>query len=580
MKYPFRANIIVLIFALLVACGQVSQLSPVPSATPLPVNTPIPSQTATLQMEALPTLDTYALPTFSFTTPDGTKIPFPTPNPKIPTLLPTIDPNLLTDQLQKSISIQTLSGVNGHNIQRITGSDYGFRQGPCYPYQWLDSNHLLLYPRTGNRINEYHDGARREDLGSEPVILNLTNGTFWLRPFSSVAPTIIPDQDCNSVYWSQDLGFIINQQNYGTTFGPSKDAVFIYTFDGQEVTQYWGKILGVSPSGAKVFVDEDTVIDLRQNKIIDLAWHMNYDVGDSPTLYWSSDENRLYKCCFYYADLNTGQSFDFQWNNLHGADGSPLTFPMHPHNYGQWVRNDSYFLIEWDYWTVSYNDPIPMFSPSEKKYYDLAEMAGIPSALATNSTYTVSPDGMYVWISGFSNADGVIHNFLVNLNNFETTSYDMAGGDFEWSPDGKFGCLSFSSDNISFQINLLSVSSKKLETLDLASCHSWRPNDHLLAYLTEEGQVLTILNPKDMSVKGWKLPSTFDGLIWSPDGDHIALIAKDGSFWRVDYPNMENFEQLTQPMSFTDVRDIIWSPDGTSIAFIKGTDIYIIDTNK
>jgi Tol biopolymer transport system component len=83
-----------------------------------------------------------------------------------------------------------------------------------------------------------------------------------------------------------------------------------------------------------------------------------------------------------------------------------------------------------------------------------------------------------------------------------------------------------------------------------------------------------------MSVKGWKLPSTFDGLIWSPDGDHIALIAKDGSFWRVDYPNMENFEQLTQPMSFTDVRDIIWSPDGTSIAFIKGTDIYIIDTNK
>jgi Tol biopolymer transport system component len=76
------------------------------------------------------------------------------------------------------------------------------------------------------------------------------------------------------------------------------------------------------------------------------------------------------------------------------------------------------------------------------------------------------------------------------------------------------------------------------------------------------------------------LPSTFNGLIWSPDGDHIALVAKDGSFWRVDYPKMENFEQLSQAISFTDMRDIIWSPDSKSIAFISGKDIYAVETTK
>jgi len=81
-----------------------------------------------------------------------------------------------------------------------------------------------------------------------------------------------------------------------------------------------------------------------------------------------------------------------------------------------------------------------------------------------------------------------------------------------------------------------------------------------------------------MSVKEWELPSTFDNLIWSPDGSHIALIAKDGSLWQVDYPNLENFEQLTEPTP--DVRGVSWSPDDNSIAFVSGSDIYIVDTAK
>ena len=107
---------------------------------------------------------------------------------------------------------------------------------------------------------------------------------------------------------------------------------------------------------------------------------------------------------------------------------------------------------------------------------------------------------------------------------------------------------------------------------------AWHPTDNLLAYLTENSQVLTILSVENMTTKGWKLPTTgFGDPIWSPDGNHIALVARDGSLWQIDYPRMENFEQLTEPMP---VRDILWSPNSEYIAFINGSDIYTVDIVK
>jgi len=416
------------------------------------------------------------------------------------------------------------------------------------------------------------DSSVRADLSSEPVVINLTTGNIWLRPQSSVS---IYEWDCDSIYWSRELGLIINQQRYGTTFGPVKDVVFTYTFDGQQVAEYWGTILGVSPSGEKVLVDEDTIIDLRNNKVIDLAWHMNYDVGDSPTLYWSSDETRLYRCCFYFADLKTGKSYNLEWGDLRGTDGKPISFTLRsPHIGGQWVRNDAYFFPTWNYMSDT-GDPRLIFSPIEKKYY-LIEFPGSSGINSETMTYTFSPDGMYVWITGFSYADGSYYNFLVNLTNLETTPYESIGNDLFWSSDSKFAWVNLYDSG---GINILSVDKKTLTpfpsqpTSDLF----WHPTDPILAFLTENNQVLAILNAEDMSVKGWELPSTFYSLIWSPDGSLIALVATDGSLWQIDYPNMENLEQLTQP---TPAGNIQWSPDGNSIAFTSGSDIYIVDTIK
>jgi WD40 repeat protein len=187
---------------------------------------------------------------------------------------------------------------------------------------------------------------------------------------------------------------------------------------------------------------------------------------------------------------------------------------------------------------------------------------------------------MQVWITGFAEGDGY-RSFLVDLATLATVSYDLPVSEFEWSPDSKFALLQTYSDADANGIShtyRLSVASKKVEPVDWDFQTSWRPTDHILADLMEDGQVLTLFNVKDGSIQGWRLPISCRGLVWSPNGERIALIDKDGSLWQVDYPRFEHPEQLTGPLA--DRRKISWSPDGQSIIIVSGPDIYVIDTMK
>ena len=556
MKYILRFLIFTGMYLLLAACGSSAPITPSP-VSPL-------TSTETSTLTAIPTQESASnstlddpLPTVDFSTPSAGAYP---------TLLPTIDPESARDLLREAISIQTLTGIKGHTLQQITGWDYGFQQFPGNGYTWLDSRHLLLHPRTGEEPKQFMDGSRVEDSSSQPGIVNLEDGRFWYPWLSTPTP----------IYYSPELGIVFLQEIYGSATGPAKEAVFTYTLDGQEITRYWGKILGVSPSGTKILVDEDTVIDLKQNKIIDLAWHMDYDLYSPPKLYWSSDEARLYRCCFYFADLKTGESYSFNWSDMRGQDGKTASFSLQPHSDGRWVRNDRYFFALWDYWSYA-GDPTVMFSPTEMKYY-IIETPADSAIRADTTTYTISPDGQYVWILGYSEMDSAYHSFLVDLSNFNTTSYDIPNNRFVWSADSKFGWMLDIDTNNSY---ILSVDSKELLPFPVNPQYetaSWHPKESILAYMAENNQTLALLNAVDMTVQGWKLPKSVASFLWSPDGDRMAFVLSDGSLWQADTPNFQNLEQITAPMP--GLRDVSWSPDGSSIAFVSGTDIYVVKARK
>ena len=98
----------------------------------------------------------------------------------------------------------------------------------------------------------------------------------------------------------------------------------------------------------------------------------------------------------------------------------------------------------------------------------------------------------------------------------------------------------------------------------------------------QQNQALFLLDVETLSYKEVTLSSEFqkddsrvNQILWSPDGTHIALVTADGSLWQIDYPALENVEQLTLPMPA--VKDVFWSPDSSYLAFVSDKDIYIVD---
>ena len=127
------------------------------------------------------------------------------------------------------------------------------------------------------------------------------------------------------------------------------------------------------------------------------------------------------------------------------------------------------------------------------------------------------------------------------------------------------------------------MSDKELRPLPVAPLREltwWHPKDDILIYPKDENTLL-LLDATTMSF--WELPfkvdiKSYTSFVWSLNGDKFKFVADNGSIWQVDYPKLENPEQLTPPLP--DVYGIDWSPDGNSIALVSGSDIYVVEAVK
>jgi hypothetical protein len=572
MKSLFKALVVLVICFVLVACEQ-SIVATSPIATSAATMTPIPSQTM--------------ITVTPFPSPTATATLEPTPTEHVrPTLIPTIDPTLVPGLLSKAFSVQTMEGVNGHKIQQITGWDYGLGGGVfyggvwyalCPGYQWLDTNHILLYPEAGQQWTSYGDGSTMvTSVVPQLVVMNLDHGKGWVLEKAT-------SEICNRVYWSQELKILITDE-----FEDENSIVSTYTYDGYRLSRYPGSLWDVSPSGTKILISEDTLIDLRTNKTIKLSWSLeDYYEPHLSGLYWTyPEETRVYRCCYFYADLTIGVSHRFERSDFQDSNGNhldPIGLWFHQ---GEWVRDNKYFLVHWlavDDGPVRYQ---PLFDPATKLIYDLWELAGISPSMTWRYN-EVSPDGNYVWIVGFE------ESYLVNLTTFESRHfpyndpYTYTEGD--WSADSKFIWFEthIYSGNESAEFQILSIADGKLSPIPVtplpAPNHRWHPTKASVVYPAADKDALIFLDASTMSYRELpftllKLPNTYVIIEWSPTGEKLALAKEDGSVWQVDYPSLENLEQLTP--SLPDVRDLNWSPDGDAISFISDSDIYIVETIK
>jgi hypothetical protein len=303
-------------------------------------------------------------------------------------------------------------------------------------------------------------------------------------------------------------------------------------------------------------------------------------------LFWADpEETRVYRCCYFYADLTTGTSHrfersDFQDTSSNHLDPSGLWFYR-----GRWVRDDTHFLVEWSWIDDGDIRYLPLLEPAQEIFYDVREMVGISEDWTSWKT-EISPDGSYIWMTGWEGS------YLINLFTFESQYFpDLSYAEIDWSLNSQSVWVQVSDptyDTAQFQI--LSVSDKELRPLPVNplpnSDHWWHPTDSLVVYPSADRDVLIFLDTATMSY--WELPFSlqkppyapypFGDFSWSTNGEKIALVAEDGSLWQVDFPKLENLEQLTASLPV--VGGVEWSPDSNSIAFISGSDIYIVETNK
>ncbi len=562
------------------------------ASTPVMANQTVVLETATPIVKATITETQAAISSVTTTVLPDTPTPY-----KQPTLIPTIETAKIPELLNNSLSIETLNAFNGYNSQRITGWSNGFNGGMwnrgsrdrSQGYLWMDSSHLLLFPATG----ETQD-PNWSNITTRPVVMNINTGKIWLPPIDRSFNEgrwfniILPQ-------WSSKLQILVTGENVG-----QKEGVSTFTADGKRISHYEGQLIDISPSAERIFIIGDTWIDLTSGKTVNFGWGsgFGYEVYRWFPI-WSRDESQIYFCCYYYGNASTGQSYTIK-NEDKIFDGKPFTNPHGlGHAYGEWL-NDHTVMAQYDVWWYEGPGFTTIFDVSERTYHNLGIVAGLPDEFNDyHYTYkSISPNGDYMYVTPGAQSSSDPQIYLVNLKNFESQLYHVSG--MSWMPNGKYALLhtyhQLANGEYSSETQVLTLSDKTLRTLPSESSplsqSDWLASNWYLSedvsqsiFIKDQYLVVQVLTFEPPAQHKYEvlLPPDFNttyqgytgGVFKSPKNNHIALIAGDNSVWIMDYPALENLEQLTPPMKNQPI--ISWSPDGRYLSYAGGTDIYIVD---
>lgn len=578
MKNLVAACFYIALCLTIIGCTQ-SELQKTVTVTPTTAIKAISTVNSTLPtVSFLPSPDYAAVPTIAFNTlVVGTPTPYHTPdlnNFQKPYFEPIEIPGLL----QSHLTIETLAGLNGTSMQRISGWRYGFKS-----LEWMDANHLLLYPYAGI----YSTGGGRQP-GIFPAVANLGLETFWIplptRRGGGYYPTL--------PRWSAKLGVLIT--------AASDNSIAIHNPDGTIKKNYDGNFLGVSPSGTKLLID-DTWIDLSSEKAVHFTWQQTEMASSYIGAYsfqpiWSPDESRVYACCYVYGDATTSESSVMPYYGI-AIDGENENYYFDAF-YGTWVLDGKYMLPIWGGAWDGRPDWVSLFDPAKKNYRNLSVAMDVPYGFGNPAQpYCNRPSaqngGRYVWV------DCQDDSHLIDLATFHSKTYPpfdrpygegtFAMPDAYWSADGNF--VWFAQEGAE---SILSAVTGEMKLLP-KNCggFEWHPKDSVLLTGCDYGESLLVLDPRTLSVQKQVTfsPNKLWKRSWSPDGKHIVLRAEDNSLWQIDYPNLDNLEQLTSAMPELTrlipnsdsveslIQNVVWAPDNSAIAFIGAQDIYIVQTN-
>ena len=515
-----------------------------PTASPAPASSPSP----TIPPTATPTTQPTPTPALS---------PSPTHIPK-PTLIPTADPTALPDLLQAAFSVRQEAGIDGRPLRRVDGWEHGLRSsGYCQrgAYQWLDDTHLLLFPLVGEVEGM---GIARQTL---PVVIKFDDGELWLPMARQLAHV------CDLPIWSDAMQILIT---------PSDAATLLSDSDGTVQRRYPpGRPLALSPSGQRLLIGY-TWFNLQTRQTIDFGEHERAIRNPS----WSSDETRLFDCCFGYADTRHPDQYNFfQIDNL-GPAGQ-IAGPDFIGLRSQWVLSDTRVVVGYDFLDDDGNLVIPLIDPLSQTYRDVVALAGINIDGRCFALSSVST-GNHLFAGCWPALTLKSYQHLIDLRTFATFTLPDGFEFHSWSPDGRFALLRENWDQESGLADYQPFSLTGWSFYPIAETAvrspTWSRHGEHLAFLSDDKHTLIVRGVEGWTTSRIPLPQPSTQISWHPQDDGLVILAEDGSLWLITDLAGDTIEPLTP--SLPDVRDLRWSPDGEHLAFVSGPDVYIVSIGE
>jgi hypothetical protein len=446
-------------------------------------------------------------------------------------------------------------GLNGHSVQRITGWGYGFTNpygfyGRRYsePVSWLDDEHLLLLPVTGE---SWGRGVSQQ---VQPAVLSLANDRFWLPP----------TQWSNDLFWSAALNELIVIEKNGFN---------LYDPDGHvlRTTKSDGRYYYLSPSGQRLLAVSktgDTWYDLKTNQVV------NIEAKNNPgRVGWSPDETRLFDedLCLLDATMGKIACMNFKLG-VFGGEGISTIY---------WVPGDK-VMLDWPSFfegTPTPDNPgiVLLIDPLKATYQDIRVLAGFDRGAKCGYASDFPLDRNHIWLLCDQKP------YVIDLRTFEKQAVppDLEFG--SWSPDSQFALTTQRSPNCCTKprrhiIYSLATTEAYSVTSGVILSPTWSATGSLLAYLAEDRQQLGVLDAATQTIVQVALPQPGVNIYWHPQNHGLVVKTDDNSLWWIADPSANHVEQLTAPLP--EVRAVKWSPNGDKLVFVSGSDVHVVTVSK
>ncbi|MEZ4594587.1 MAG: hypothetical protein R3D55_26100 [Chloroflexota bacterium] len=544
-----------------------------PPADPVVVTRPV-IVTEMAETAVPPTSTTAPPPTqTAVPRPRATVTPPPTPLPS-PTPLPALSPEALAQMVAEGLSWTAVPGIDGFPLWQLSDFESGLRYVPygyCEfgPYRWLTDDQLLLFP-----IVDHISWFEEHTMGkvTQPIVFNAAAGTAWL-------PDTPRTDVCDLPVWSAARQQLIEA---------SDGEVRLRDLAGNVVATYPGSMpLFIAPSGQRLLAGQ-TWIDLTTGEQVQLdGWQR----VKFPRPAWSSDETKIFECCFSYVNVATGEQWtraDFPGFWVSGIGVGPGYYGSE----GRWLAGDTQIMVQPDavYFQSEGAEPVlPLFEPESQTYVNIIESLDLPETIVDCGIF-IAPSGEHLWLTCAEYADEVYNQFaapsyLISLPTLEIWPMEGNLRFRGWSADGRF----YSYDEITdlttnegvtwlaqvngnqWQITADPLANEPLEQ------QYWHPTQPLALMQSGRSNRLLLIDTTPSATRQLDFSHALADVAWQPNGDGIVLLTTDNALFWLDDP----FAPASQPQRITpdlaEINSVRWSPNGRNLAFISGTNFYVIN---